>query len=100
MSLLEIHLSIKYVFLKTEVQLSKTWQKHPNERIVGGTWKKKKSLLGIIILIIVIIDIRITVNQPGKPQTHTAPAQTSARVDSWGFKTTHRVDVEGRLHLS
>lgn len=42
--------------------------KTPKERIVD--WKEKKSLLGIIILIIVIIDILITVNQPAKSQTH------------------------------
>ena len=60
---------------------------------------RKKSLLGIIILIIVVTDILITVNQPGKPQTHI-PAQPSVPVDSWGSKTTHGVDEEGRLRLS
>jgi len=84
----------------TGVKWGKTWQKHPNERIIDGTWKKKKSLLGIIILIIVVIDILIAVHQPGKPHTHIPPAQPSVPVDSWGSKTTHRVDEEGRLHLS
>lgn len=62
--------------------------------------EEKNSLLGIVILIIVIIDTLITMNQPGKPQNTQTPAQPSAPVDSWGSKATHRVEEEGRLHLS
>ena len=65
MPIWEMQLCFFYIYLNWS-QIDKPWQKHPNKRIVDGTWKKT-SLLGIKIVI--IVDKLSTVNHPGKPQT-------------------------------
>lgn len=46
--------------------------------MVEGFGRKKKSLLGTIMLIIVIVETLITMNQPAKPPHTQTAAQPSA----------------------